>query len=84
MSDEAKYLKLGSDGMLEELDIRHWFCAVDLEQALDTFRVVEGILQARQEAQPKRKRRSDAGTKKVNLREEQEHDGTYELPDIRS
>ena len=49
---------------LEEWDVRKWFCAVDLEQAEDTFRVVEGILQARREAQPvvkQRKRRSDAG-----------------------
>lgn len=46
---------------LDERDIRVWFCKADLDQALDTFRVVEGILQARQEAQPVRKRRRDAG-----------------------
>ena len=46
---------------IEEIDIRYWFARIELEQAIDTFRVVEGILLARKEAQPKRKRRSDAG-----------------------
>jgi hypothetical protein len=50
---------------IEEFDIRLWFVKTDLEQALDTFRVVEGILQARQEAQPARKRRRDAGVKRA-------------------
>jgi hypothetical protein len=63
--DETKYARLP----LEEFDIRHWFCSVDLEQAMDTFRVVEGILQARQEAQPKRKKRSDAGQQRIELKE---------------
>lgn len=49
---------------LPEYDIRRWFMIVDLEQARDTFRVVEGILEMRQTAQPKRKRRSDAGAKR--------------------
>ena len=49
---------------IEEYDIRMWFCKTELVQAEDTFRVVDGILQARREAQPavkQRKRRSDAG-----------------------
>ena len=46
---------------IEEYDIRIWFMKTDLEQARDTFRVVEGILQTREEFTPKRKRRSDAG-----------------------
>lgn len=49
---------------IEEIDIRYWFARVELEQALDTFRVVEGILLARKEAQPKRKTRADKGTKR--------------------
>ena len=56
-----------TDGLtieLEEYDIRRWFMAVELAQAQDTFRVVEGIIQARSEAQPVRKRRRDAGTKR--------------------
>lgn len=60
---------------LEEVDIRMWFVRTDLEQALDTYRVVTGILEARREAQPKRKTRSDAGKRKdsqeplIDLRE---------------
>lgn len=46
---------------MDEMDIRQWFKTVDLDQAQDTFRVVEGILEMRKDAQPKRKRRSDAG-----------------------
>jgi hypothetical protein len=46
---------------IEEYDIRMWFMKVDLAQAQDTFRVVEGILQTREQFQPKRKKRSDAG-----------------------
>lgn len=46
---------------LDEHEIRRWFMAADLEQARDTFRVVEGIIETRTEMQPKRKRRSDAG-----------------------
>jgi hypothetical protein len=52
---------------LEEDDIRRWFMAVPLEQAQDTFRVVEGIIQMRTEAQPARKRRKDAGTKRETV-----------------
>jgi hypothetical protein len=48
-------------GSIEEIDIRMWFMKVDLEQAQDTFRVVEGIIQTREQFQPKRKKRSDAG-----------------------
>lgn len=46
---------------LEEYDVRRWFMTVDLAQAEDTYRVIEGILETRREFQPKRKRRSDAG-----------------------
>lgn len=49
---------------LDEYEIRRWFMAVDIEQARDTFRVVEGIIETRLEMQPKRMRRSDAGTKR--------------------
>lgn len=49
---------------IDEMDIRRWFITEDLEQARDTFRVCEGILEARQEAQPTRKKRADAGTKR--------------------
>jgi hypothetical protein len=49
---------------IEEYDIRRWFMSVDLTQARDTFRVVEGIIETRESMQPKRKRRKDAGTKK--------------------
>jgi hypothetical protein len=43
---------------IEEYEIREWFKTVDLEQARDTFRVVEGILEMRGS---QRKRRKDAG-----------------------
>lgn len=48
---------------IEEYDIRMWFMQTDLTQAMDTFRVVGGIIEARVYAaeQPKRKKRSDAG-----------------------
>jgi hypothetical protein len=49
---------------LDEYDIRQWFIHTELEQAQDTFRVVEGIMEARSVDQPKRKRRSDAGQKR--------------------
>jgi hypothetical protein len=68
---------------IDERDVRLWFMKTDLEQAEDTFRVVEGIIETRKEFQPKRKKRSDAGTKKLDLREQQENDGTYEMPDTR-
>lgn len=47
---------------IEEYDIRMWFARTDLDQARDTFHVCEGILQARMEAQPRRRERSDKGT----------------------
>lgn len=46
---------------LEEIDIREWFSTVDLEQAIDTYNVVTGIIDYRKRTQPKRKKRSDAG-----------------------
>jgi hypothetical protein len=52
------------DGLLIELDeydIRRWFMATELDQARDTFRVVEGIIETRTAMTPKRQRRSDAG-----------------------
>ena len=72
-----------SDHEIDERDIRLWFMKTDLEQAEDTFRVVEGIIETRKEFQPKRKQRADKGTKRINLKEEQERDGTYEQPDLR-
>jgi hypothetical protein len=42
---------------------------VDLAQAQDTFRVVEGILQTREQFQPKRKKRSDAGKSRNDSQE---------------
>lgn len=50
---------------LDEYDVRRWFMAVDLSQAVDTMNVVRGIVETRQSMQPKRKRRSDAGTTRV-------------------
>jgi hypothetical protein len=41
-----------------EFEIREWFKTVDLQQAWDTFRVAEGILEMRGS---QRKRRKDAG-----------------------
>lgn len=55
---------MNEDREIDERDVRIWFCKTELVQALDTFRVVEGILQARREAQPpakRRKKRRDAG-----------------------
>lgn len=55
---------MNGDRDIDERDVRMFFCKTELVQALDTFRVVEGILQARREAQPpvkQRKKRSDAG-----------------------
>jgi len=48
----------------DERDIRMWFARTDLDQARDTFHVCEGIIQARMEAQPRRRERSDKGTKR--------------------
>ena len=46
---------------MDEMDVREWFKTTELEQARDTFRVVEGILEMRGTG---RKRRKDAGTKR--------------------
>ena len=54
---------------IDERDIRLWFMKTDLEQAEDTFRVVEGIIETRKEFQPKRKKRSDAGQQRIELKE---------------
>lgn len=60
---------------IDEMDIRIWFMETDLDQVRDTFRVVEGIIQTREEYQPKRKQRSDVGKKRndaqqpIDLRE---------------
>lgn len=54
----------GVEFKIDEFDIRQWFMHVELAQAQDTFRVVRGIIEAREQLQPKRKRRSDAGMKK--------------------
>ena len=51
-----------SHSELDEFAVREWFKTVDIEQARDTFRVVEGILEMR--SVPKRARRKDAGTKR--------------------
>ena len=55
---------MSNDREIDERDIRLWFMKTDLAQAQDTFNVVDGILQTREQYQPKRKRRSDAGTKR--------------------
>jgi hypothetical protein len=54
---------------IDERDVRLWFMKTDLEQAEDTFRVVEGIIETRKEFQPKRKKRSDAGQQRIELKE---------------
>jgi hypothetical protein len=54
---------------LDEMDVRQWFKTVDLAQARDTFRVVEGILEMREASKPKRVRRKDAGTKRITQAE---------------
>ncbi len=53
---------------IDEMDVRLWFMKTELEQAEDTFRVVEGILQTRKEYQPTRKKRSDAGKTKSDAK----------------
>ncbi len=53
-----------SEHEIDERDIRLWFMKTDLEQAEDTFRVVEGIIETRKQFQPKRKPRADAGQKR--------------------
>jgi|HubBroStandDraft_3_1064219.scaffolds.fasta_scaffold373351_2 hypothetical protein len=52
---------MADDREIDERDVRIWFMKADLDQAKDTFRVIEGIIQTREEYQPKRKKRSDAG-----------------------
>lgn len=46
---------------LDEYDVRRWFMAAPLEDARDTFRVVEDIIATRTELQPARRKRSDVG-----------------------
>lgn len=53
-----------SDREIDERYVRMWFMKTELAQAEDTYRVVEGILETRRTFQPKRKQRSDAGTKR--------------------
>ena len=68
---------------LDEYDIRKWFKIVELAQARDTFRVVEGILEMREASVPRRKKRSDAGKpRSASITEQQANDGTYEQPDL--
>lgn len=43
--------------MLDEAHVRRWFSCVDLDQASDTLMICVGIIQGRQAAAPKRKRR---------------------------
>ena len=52
---------------LDEYDVRRWFMAADLEQARDTFRVVEGIIEMRMALHPKRKPRSDKGQSRSDI-----------------
>lgn len=49
---------------LDEFEIRRWFMAVELEQAIDTHRAVMVIIETRMALQPKRARRKDAGVKR--------------------
>jgi hypothetical protein len=69
MSDSVK-VGTGDGYEMDERDVRLWFMKTELEQAEDTFRVVEGIIQTRKEFQPKRKRRSDADKPKSRRAEE--------------
>jgi hypothetical protein len=46
---------------LDEYTVRRWFMQVELEQAEDTARAVQVIIETRRATQPKRKRRKDAG-----------------------
>ena len=61
-----------SDHELDERDVRMWFMKIELAQAEDTFRVVEGILETRRAFEPKRKKRSDAAVPRdqIKLRED--------------
>lgn len=49
---------------MDEMDVRNWFARVPLEQARDTYRVVEGILQVRMEAQPLNRSRTGRAVRK--------------------
>ncbi len=49
---------------IDERAIRLWFMKTDLMQAGDTLNVCIGIIETRRQAQPTRKPRSDAGTKR--------------------
>jgi hypothetical protein len=46
---------------LAEEHVREWFMKVNVEQARDTLKVCEGIVDARLTMKPKRVRRKDAG-----------------------
>ena len=67
---------------LDEYDIRRWFMAAELEQAADTFRVVEGIIETRQAMQPKRARRKDAGVKRAAERTRMLDEEPIDLKDL--
>lgn len=56
---------------VDEFDIRRWFSIQGIEDAADTLRVCEGIVEGRQAEAPKRRRRSDAGTKRPAAAAEQ-------------
>ncbi len=58
-----------SDHEMDERDVRVWFMKTDLVQAKDTFRVVQGIIETREAFEPKRKKRSDAGQARIDLKE---------------
>lgn len=62
---------MANDHELDERDVRLWFMKTELAQAEDTFRVIEGILETRRAFEPKRKKRSDAGVPRdqIKLRE---------------
>jgi hypothetical protein len=73
MSEDSIWISApDEDGILHavelyEFDVRRWFMEARFEHAIDTFRVVQRIIETRQSMKPKRKqrkRRSDAGTKR--------------------
>ena len=49
---------------IDEYDIRRWFMTADLRQVADTLNVCRGIVETREQMQPKRVRRRDSGTKR--------------------
>lgn len=53
---------MADDRKIDERDVRRWFVLADINEAMDTFNVIAGILETRQALKPKRRRRSDAGT----------------------